>query len=286
MILVADSGSTKCDWILITEDRKVKTKTMGFNPFFHDQEFIKSKIEENEVLNQYKDEISELYFYGAGCSSPERNIILENALSQHFKRLSTLIVDEDLIGAAYATCGHEPGVVCILGTGSNSCYYDGQTVRRGSPALGYILGDEGSGAYFGKQLVSRYIYNQLPQDLATAFKEYNNFSLENILSSVYNKPFANVFLASFMKFIANNREHPYFQKMVYDGIKLFAEIHIMQHKEFETTNVNFVGSVAYYFEETLEQVAKDLNFKVGKIVQKPIEALSDYHQKQVKSPIH
>ena len=255
MILVADSGSTKCDWVLIEEDQIIPTTTMGFNPFFHSTALIESKLEENHLLNEKKDSINEVYYYGAGCSSKERNQLIKTALSNHFKNISICVIDEDLNAAAYATCGDQAGIVCILGTGSNSCYYDGQIVHRKRPALGYVLGDEGSGSFFGKQLVSSHLYNQLPEDLLKAFNEYNEHSKESILESVYKKPNANVFLASYMKFISEKKEHPYFKRLVYSGFKLFAETHIMAHSQYKNTKVNFVGSVAYFFEEILHEVA-------------------------------
>jgi len=146
MIIVTDSGSTKCDWIIIdNSNTHLKTKTMGFNPFFHSTEFILNKIQENETFQDYKSEIKEIYFYGAGCSSTNRKLILENALSQFFTSAEKIDVDHDLTGAAFATTPFSPGIACILGTGSNSCFFDGKSVHENVPALGYILGDEGSG---------------------------------------------------------------------------------------------------------------------------------------------
>ncbi|MFY0644341.1 MAG: hypothetical protein JXR19_07725 [Bacteroidia bacterium] len=285
MILVADSGSTKCDWVLIGQDQRYKAETMGFNPFFHDADLITSKIKENHVLDIYKEQVKEIYFYGAGCSCPERNSVLKEALASHFNNLEKLIVDEDIAGAAYATCENEHGIVCILGTGSNSCNYDGVHVQKGQPALGYILGDEGSGSYFGKKLLTQFMYNKMPRELAIALQEYGGDKLDNLMVSIYNKPNANVFLASFMKFIFNYQEHPYFQKMIYDGMKHFAEIHVLHYENYSTTPVYFVGSVAHYFQDVLHTVAKDLGFTIKNIVQKPINALSEYHMTKVGNQV-
>ncbi|MBR9860783.1 N-acetylglucosamine kinase [bacterium] len=285
MIIVADSGSTKCDWILIDRDRKLRAETMGFNPFFHSADFIFEKIAENEVLNSSKERVEEVHFYGAGCSNVGRINIVKEALAKHFINAKIITVEEDLNGAAYATCGNDEGIVCILGTGSNACYYDGQNVIKGQPALGYILGDEGSGAYFGKVLVSSYLYGNLPKELALDLEEYCNPSLDSVLSSVYNEPHANVYLASFMKFISNHKSHEFFENMIYDGMKRFAEIHITHHPNYKNIPVSFVGSIAFYFEDVLKRVAEDMEFNIGNIIQKPIDALTDFHLAMVNSEL-
>ena len=177
MILVADSGSTKCDWIIIdNSNTKLKTKTMGFNPFFHSTEFILGKIQENKIFQDYRDKIIEIYFYGAGCSSANRKLILENALSQFFNHAERIVVDHDLTGAALATTPFSPGIACILGTGSNSCFFDGKNIHENVPALGYILGDEGSGSYFGKILLADWLYHRMPTELAIEFQKRFNLT--------------------------------------------------------------------------------------------------------------
>lgn len=280
MILVADSGSTKCDWLLVdAENKREKTNTMGFNPFFHSTELIQSKIEENEILMHHVPSIKEIYFYGAGCSSPERNLIVELALKNVFHCADLIKVDHDLTGAAVATAMYDEGICCILGTGSNSCYYDGKKTHEAVPALGYILGDEGSGSYFGKFMLSEWLYHRMPADLAEEFQETYDLSKESIFEATYNKPNPNVYLASFMKFVSDHKEHAYFKNMIYEGLAKFAAIHIWCYDNFREVPVNFVGSIAYYFRSELEEVAKNHRFTLGKIEKRPIYPIADFHYK-------
>jgi N-acetylglucosamine kinase-like BadF-type ATPase len=286
MLLVADSGSTKCDWILVKSNgERLETNTMGFNPFFHNEELIASEISKNEILMSHADKILNIYFFGAGASSKQRNTIVENGLKKVFKNTVELRVDHDLIGAAIATAEDDPGIACILGTGSNSCYYDGITVHEVVPALGYILGDEGSGAYFGKILLSKYLYKKLPIELATALEKEYGVTKESIFEAVYNKPNPNVYLASFMRFARDHNDHPFFKEMIYKGISGFINIHVWCYENFREVPVHFVGSIAYYFKDTLEEVAKNYRFTIGKIVKKPVTPLADYYCKKLNFPI-
>lgn len=280
MILIADSGSTKCDWLLINGDVNIETKTMGFNPFFHDSVLIKSELAKNSVLSENKLGIHSIFFYGAGCSSAERNNIVKKALQSFFNSATNVVVDHDLTGAALAATGAQSGIACILGTGSNSCYFDGSKVYEEVPALGYILGDEGSGAYFGKILLSNFLYHKLPKELSNDLEKQHLLTKEEIFFKVYNSPNPNVYLASFMRFISGHGNHPYFQEMIYNGLLAFAKIHITCYKNYQTETVHFVGSIAYYFKSELQKVADDLGFTIGNIVKKPITALGDYHAAQ------
>ncbi|MGB1037119.1 MAG: hypothetical protein ACPGYY_00595 [Bacteroidia bacterium] len=276
MILVADSGSTKCDWILIDGDQNQhKTHTMGFNPFFHSSALVADKLMENEL----RHEVSEIYFYGAGCSSDERNHIINIGLKNVFTNASIIKVDHDLTGAAIASCQGEEGIACIIGTGSNSCYFDGKNVHEEVPALGYILGDEGSGSYFGKIMLSEWLYNRMPPQLAEAFQKEYNLSKEGIFEAVHHKPNPNVYLASFMRFASANLDHTYFKEMIYEGMAKFINIHVWCYDNFREVPVNFVGSIAYYFRDVLEEVARNHRFTVGKIERRPIEPLAAYHSK-------
>lgn len=278
MILVADSGSTKSDWLVINNELPSQiTNTMGFNPFFHSTDLVYEKLGENELLSSLREDISEVYFYGAGCSSAPRNEIIAKGLSRFFTNASTVLVDHDLKGAALATSQGEKGISCILGTGSNSCYFDGQDVHEEVPALGYILGDEGSGSYFGKIMLSEWLYHRMPAELSTPFQEQYGLSKEGIFDAIHHKDNPNVYLASFMPFASEHREHPYIQKMMYDGLEKFADIHIRCYAHYSDVPVNFVGSVAYYFQDELRKVADNQNFTLGKIEKRPIEPLAAYH---------
>jgi glucosamine kinase len=282
MILTADSGSTKCDWMINTENESYIAKSMGFNPFFHDTEFIFNELSQNEELVKIKDQVDEVYFYGAGCSSPERNQKVQMALDRFFQNANHVQVDHDLTASAIATCGNDPGIACILGTGSNSCYFDGTKTYDEVPALGYILGDEGSGAYFGKIILRDFLYNKLPKEIEEKLVSDFGASKEDIFDRVYNKPHANVFLASFMPVVSSNMDHPYFKEMVYDGLARFAHIHIWCYDNYKDVPVHFIGSIAYYFEDILRDVARNHRFEVGKILKKPIDSLNAYHLEKSK----
>ncbi|MDC0104594.1 hypothetical protein OAJ52_01295 [Bacteroidia bacterium] len=278
MILVADSGSTKCDWILIdSQSNQHKTNSMGFNPFFHDADLVYSKLMENELFIEYRNRVSEVYFYGAGCSSEARNRIIANGLKRVFSSAETVLVDHDLKGAALSTSQGDTGISCILGTGSNSCYFDGTKVIEKVPALGYILGDEGSGSYFGKILLSEWLYHRMPAELAEDFAKEYNLTKEGIFEAVHHKADPNVYLASFSPFISKHLDHPYFREMVYDGLDKFVNIHVLCYDNYKDVPVHFVGSIAYYFKEVLQKVAIKYSFTVGKIEKRPVEPLTQYH---------
>lgn len=278
MIVIADSGSTKCDWIILDESGKIinTPSTMGFNPYFHSEAVIATAVKQNNDLTQYADQISHIFYYGAGCSSKELNGVVRRALKLIFER-ADIVVDHDLLGAAYATYDGEPGISCILGTGSNSCYFDGIRLREEVPALGYILGDEGSGSYFGKKLLSGYLYRQLPEHVAKDFKERYEVNMKEIVTNVYTKPNANVYLASFVRFISGYKTEPYFQQMLHDGMKEFLKTHVMCYPEYNRVKTHFVGSVAFHFRDAIESAANELGIELGNIVRKPIDNMVKFH---------
>lgn len=284
MILVADSGSTKCDWILLKSDgEQIPTHTMGFNPFFHSSDLVEEKLNENEVMKTWAAQVEAVYFYGAGCSSEDRNNIIKAGLQRVFINASEILVDHDLTGAALATCYDKPGISCIIGTGSNSCYFDGTEVHEEVPALGYILGDEGSGAYFGKLTLANFLYHRLPAELTEALIAKHNLTKEDIFHYTYNHENPNVYLASFMKTIADFKSHPYVHDMIYNGLEKFADVHIKCYSNYQEVPVHFVGSIAFHFKEILEEVASKNNFKIGLIEKKPVTAILNYHKTQ--SPV-
>lgn len=277
MIIVAESGSTKCDWLISHGGDKVhETHTIGFNPFFHQPEEILSNLKANQDLSEAASKASAVYFYGAGCSSIERNEVILTALRQFFNH-AHCEVNHDLNASAFATWDGRPAITCIIGTGSNSCYYDGHKVSEQVPALGYILGDEGSGSYFGKKIVADFLYKRLPAELQSAFYEQYKLQKEEIFHQVYNTNKANVFLASFMRFIVPHKDHPYMKELVYEGLSRFAEIHICCFPNYQDVPVHFVGSVAFYFTEILQQVAREKGFTLGKIDKNPGMSLLKYH---------
>lgn len=280
MIIIADSGSTKSDWILVEKDGSSvgNYQTIGFNPFFHDEDFVEQNTIKNADLIQFADKVEKLFFYGAGCSSPALNKKIEIGLQRVFKN-AEITVDHDLLGAAYSCYNGEPNIACIIGTGSNSCLFDGENVYEEVPALAYILGDEGSGSFFGKKLLAAFLYKKLPADIHKNFVETFNITKDDIFNNVYKKPHANVYLASFTRFISAYKNHPYFHKMLVEGMFLFLETHVCCYENYQKLPVNFVGSVAFHFEDELKVAAKRLNINIRSVVKKPINGLVQYHLK-------
>ncbi len=276
MILVADSGSTKADWI-VGENGKVINEfhTKGFNPFFHDNKFIISELESSKGLTEIKNSVTEIFFFGAGCSSPERKKIIEVGLKDFFSN-AKVIVDHDMLGSALAVCEGKPGMACILGTGSNICYFDGKDISDTRHGLGYVIGDEGSGSYYGKKLLAWFLYKILPPELDKAFADKYKLDKEAIIKKVYKEPDANVYLASFAKFLSDNKEHPFIQEMVYTGMQEFFKTNVLSYSESKKVPVHFVGSIAWHFREVLEKVAAEKNIKLGNIIQKPVNGLAAY----------
>ena len=279
MMLIAESGSTKTDWVLVKNGVSYKRyKTMGYNPFFHNETIIYNSLKQDREIQSIFKDIDKVYFYGAGCSSPELNSIVEKALSRVFTKAS-VNVDHDLLACALATYEGEPSISCILGTGSNSCMFDGQKLTEEVPALGYILGDEGSGSYYGKILLTDYLYHKLPVDIRNNFDKTFKLTKADIFDNVYMKPHANVFLASFMRFISSMNDHPYVDKMIKNGMMHFIENHVHCFDNYQNMKAHFIGSMSYIFKNQLEYASEKMNINLGSIIRKPIDNLVDYHIK-------
>lgn len=275
MILIADSGSTKTDWCVVEHGQLVQQIfTKGINPFFQTEEEIGKEIEESLMpeLNKYK--IDSVFFYGAGCAFQEKIDMVRDAVAKHVD--APVEVFSDLVAAAHALCGKEPGIACIMGTGSNSCFYDGEAVTENVSPLGFILGDEGSGAVLGKLLVGDCLKNQLSPELKEKFLSQYQLTPAIILDRVYKKPFPNRFLASLSRFLAENIEHPQIHALVLNGFKLFLTRNVMQY-DYKNHKVHFVGSVAYYYSKVLIEAAEELNITVGNIIKSPMTGLIAYH---------
>jgi glucosamine kinase len=278
MILVAESGSTKCDWVLIDlKGREIERwSTMGFNPYFHSSQKVFAVLSQTAGLNVWADKITQTWFYGAGCSSEPMREVIANGLNRVFVNALNH-VDHDLNASAYALYTGEPVIACILGTGSNSCYYDGKTVREEVPALAYILGDEGSASFIGKQLLADFLYKKLPAELMADFEKTYKSTKEEIFDRVYNQPHANVYLASFGPFAGKHKDHPHIKSLVRDGIRKFIDVHVKCYPESANVSVSFVGSVAKAFEDIIkEELAKD-KLKFGRVLAKPVNNLIAYH---------
>ncbi|NML72383.1 ATPase [Chryseobacterium sp. RP-3-3] len=282
MVAIVDSGSTKSDWVILDDFKKVflKTETIGFNPNFINRELIVSEIEKNSSLILVKNSITKIFFYGSGCGVKKNCETIEEELKKIFTK-AEIVVKEDLMAAAYAAYGGKPAVVCILGTGSNSCYFDGENLKIKLPSLGFLIGDEGSGSAIGKQLVRRYFMQKLPADLLAEFEQNYTLTVEDALQNMYHSPRPNAYLADFNKFVIERKEHPYFKDMVYKEMKDFFEYQVIPYEESKDAEINFIGSIAYYYEDILRSVAEEFHLNVGHVVQKPIESLVDYHIKYI-----
>ncbi|MEG0947789.1 MAG: ATPase [Bacteroidales bacterium] len=277
MILIADSGSTKTEWCVCDQHRPLKKiYTKGINPFYLSEKEI-SGIIEQELIPEVKDEpIRSVFFYGAGCAFPEKNKMIENVFKERMPH-ADCSVNSDLLGACRGVLGNQPGIACILGTGSNSCYYNGREIVANVSPLGFILGDEGSGGYMGKKLVAEFLKNQLPDELRNRFFEEFQTSPEDIMEHVYCQPFPNRYLAGLSRFLINHIEEPECYEMVHQCFCDFFERNVMQYDFPDELPVNFVGSIAYHYREILERVASEFGFWIEKIEKTPMEGLVKYH---------
>lgn len=271
--LIADSGSTHCDWILTGEEIAYQTK--GINPFYQTEDEI-IEIIANYLLNiDDLQDIAAVHFYGAGCSFPEKKGILRSALSKCLPE-TDIEVESDLLAAARGLCGKESGIACILGTGSNSCFYDGEKITANVPSLGFILGDEGSGAALGKSLISNILKKMLSENIINKFEEKYPISTAEIIENVYRRPFANRYLAGFCEFLLENQDEPEVDALILNEFQSFFDRNIAKY-DFRNFSVNFVGSVAFHFSRQLRQVAGYNEFRIEKIVQSPMEGLVEFH---------
>lgn len=281
MILIADSGSTKVHWCLMTANGQTSEfVTDGINPMFQTSHAMQSSII-NQLLPQishllWAGTVTHIYFYGAGCT-PEKKEFVQQALEAVFRK-ATAIVESDMVGAARGLLGHTPGVACILGTGSGSCYYNGKDIEWGVPSMGYILGDEGSGATLGKRLVSDLFKNQLGDDLREAFLTQYNITLGDIFEKVYRQPFPNRYLAGLSKFCADHLDDKRIRDLVYRHFDEFICRNVVQ---YQADIISFTGSIAYHYKDILEQVVNAHGLKLGTIMQDPIKGLIEYHRSDV-----
>lgn len=278
MILIADCGSTKIDWCLIENGKVAKQVfTSGINALLMGEEQIRQTIADELVPEIKGYEIGSVYYYGAGCLFDDICANVRRAIAANIPSAKTIEVDTDLLAAARALCGKNPGIACIMGTGSNSCYYDGVKIVDNVSPLGYILGDEGSGAVLGKLLVGDVLKNQLPAALCEKFLKKYDLDRQKIIEGVYKKPAANRFLASLSPFLIENIEEPAVHRLVLNAFKAFFVRNIENYEGYKTMSVSFVGSVAYYYRDVLEEAASSLGIKIGTVIKSPMEGLIKYH---------
>lgn len=276
MILIADSGSTKTDWKCTDGIGNIEVaKTGGINPqYMNEEDIYKEILEAKNQLN--KKNIKAIYFYGAGCSSEEKKMMILKGIKTCYPN-SEIEINNDLLGAARATCISQPGIACILGTGSGSCVYNGERITKSIPSLGFILADEGSGAYMGKQLVKDYLREEMPEEMINIIRHDLGITKEIILENVNRKPMPSRYLAEFSKFIHDNKENDYIKKLIYQSFEDFTLHYITRYQEARQYRIHFVGSIAQGFKKILKDVLESKNLELGKIEDAPINGLIEYH---------
>lgn len=279
MLLIADSGSSKCAWVICDNHGKIllETRTIGFNPYFVSKNDIINNLKSSDLIN-YQKNIKKIYFYGAGCGAKEKRDIIHEALKYLFIG-ADISVKHDVEGVCYAMYKGVPNITSILGTGSNSSYYDGKQMYESAPALGFLLGDEASGNYFGKKILNLYFNNLLPNELEIKFKNQFDSDLNVIKDKIYNNNRANFYLASFFLFVSKNKDHEIIKKLIDKSLNEFFNLHIKSYKNYKDLELNFIGSVAYYLKEEIIDFIKSENLLLGEIVQNPIYNLVKYHIK-------
>jgi glucosamine kinase len=279
MKLIADSGSTKTDWVLCDKDGNAKKNisTQGLNPYHKSSEEIKEILKKELVPHLKGIKITEVFFYGSGCSSKEKNSVVKKGIEQALGSIE-IAIEHDLLGAARSLCQNEEGIVCILGTGSNSCHYNGKEIVENIPSLGYLIGDEGSGSHLGKSLLKAYFYNEIPENLKPSFSKKIKLSKDEFLKKLYFEPNPNVFLASFSEILKSESEDPFVQDLVLSCFMEFIDRHVMKYENYLNLPVHFTGSIAHHYQDELEFALNNMGLIRGKIIQKPIEGLLEYHR--------
>lgn len=275
-ILIADSGSTKCEWCFLQNGKKKLVETQGISPYFLNAAQIEQILQAELLPGLKNGKIDAIYYYGTGCINPANSKLVHDAIKKYFPS-AKIQVTHDVMGAARALCGKTSGIACILGTGSSSCYFDGKKIARNSPGLGYVLGDEGSGAYLGKKVLQYYLYNTFDEDLRYKFDAKYTTTHTEVLENVYKKPLPNRYLASFAIFLAENRNHYMIENILEDGLNDFFFTHLCKYREAWKKPIHFVGSVAYGFRDVLKELCRTYEFDLGRILKKPMEGLIEYH---------
>jgi N-acetylglucosamine kinase-like BadF-type ATPase len=280
MIIIADSGGSKIDWRLLKKDGSIgQAHSPGFNPYYQPIDHLRSIVKES-LAPVVDEDVSKIFYYGTGVSSEKNVKVITDAFLEFFPK-AKIEVGWDLLAAARALCGHERGIACILGTGSNSCLYDGEKIIDNVANLGWILADEGSGTYLGKQIVFDYFRKEMPNGLAKQFHDRFPWTREEVLEKVYQQEKPGAFLASFAKFIFQHLKDPYCYKLAYNSFSDFFENNVKKYENYQTTKVHFVGSIGFYFSDVVRQVANDKGITVKNILEGPIAGLTLYHQKDL-----
>ncbi len=276
MQLIADSGATKCEWCCLNDDGNKTIFTTGISPYFLNSKQIVTLLQNELMPGLQNVEVQNVHFYGTGLGNSGNVKIISEALKKLFPA-AEVKADTDLLAAARALCGNEKGIACILGTGSNSCFYDGKQIMKNIPSLGYVLGDEGSGAHLGKKVLQYYLYNTFDEDLISRFDAMFVTNQMEILENLYKKPFPNRYLAGFAIFLSDNRGHYMVENILEDALNDFFFNHLYKYLESWTFPINFIGSVAFGFKDVLQELCNSYELDLGNVLKNPMEGLVKFH---------
>lgn len=280
MILIADSGSTKADFVALNNkgNNLFMTETLGLNPEVLTKEEIFRRLNQRFDILHNKEKVEKLFFYGAGCGTDRMKNYLDSAFREYFPNAMVSVL-EDTYAAAYATNPtNEKAIICILGTGSNCSYFDGKTLIQKVQSLGYIAMDDASGNHFGKELIRQYYFNKMPKHLAEKFQKEYDLDADVIKENFYKKPNPNAYLASFAKFLISHKNEPVFQKIIFDELELFIENYIKQFEDYKEVQVHFIGSIAFYLKDELRKTLDGHEIRLGNVLRRPMDGLVEYHK--------
>ena len=280
MLIVADGGSSVTDWkVLLPDGQIVSLESKGLNPYYLSEKELFKVLNGIKAFSPFQDLVKEIHFFGAGCTSPDKREMVSNALSAKFPN-AFVNVESDLLGTAYATCHNKPGLSCILGTGCNISYFDGEQLEEGVHGLGHVFNEDGSAATFGKRLITDFLYSKMPEDVAKKFEKKYATSKESTLNHLYQQKLPNFFLASHVAFLKENLSDPYCADIVHHALDGFINAQVKAYPQYKELYCHFVGPVAITFKDILLEEAKKNEIHVGKILEKPIEELFDYVRKK------
>ena len=277
-VLIADSGATKAEWVLLGGDRKLQSVTPGISPYFMDAAAINQTLQKHLSAKLLQTPVAKIFFYGTGCAARRNTDLVKRSLQALWPK-ATVQVFDDLLGATRSLCGHKPGIACILGTGSSSSFYNGKKITQQRPGLGFALGDEGSGSYLGKKLIQYYLYDLLDKELKAKFEKTYKLGRAEILEAVYKGSTPSRFLASFTPFLSSNRGHYMIENILEDGFQDFFFHHIRRYKQADRVPIHFTGSIAYVFRDWIRYLCQSHGYQLGQITPKPMPGLIRYHQK-------
>lgn len=276
LLLIGESGSTKTDWVLVSKNGQSRTTTIGLNPFIVDAATVLETISENDFFESIKNEKVNIHFYGSGCSTQDRNKTISSGLELYFPN-GKINIYHDIQAAVNSTCNDSPGIVGIIGTGSNCVYYDGSTINYGHPSPGYLLGDEGAGSNIGKLFLRDVLYEIAPSDILISFKNTYNLSPSALIDEVYNAPHPNAYIASYVQFLGKHAEHHYTQELIHRCFAKFVKFHVVQFPNAVDAPLHLVGSIAFHFENIITDVLNEWKIEKGLILKSPLEGLIQFH---------